>query len=150
MCGTRCSTLLPFIVALTVWVLAMTMSWTDRDAVWSWQPRKPRSLDPTPLWEGALWGVMPAHGQTCPWLIFSMIFTRGQERCILWLPVYYSCEVPACISQDTTHMFNGPSSWTTMVSQYQKGKTSLDFNEARDSEWQWHQLGHMEHLAPHR
>jgi len=35
MCGTRCSTLLPFIVALTVWVLAMTMSWTDRDAVWS-------------------------------------------------------------------------------------------------------------------
>jgi len=27
------------------------------------------------------------------------------------------------------------------VSQYQKGKTSLDFTEARDSEWQWHQLG---------
>jgi len=25
------------------------------------------------------------------------------------------------------------------VSQYQKGKTSLDFIEARDSEWQWHQ-----------
>jgi len=23
------------------------------------------------------------------------------------------------------------------VSQYQKGKTNLDFNEARDSEWQW-------------
>jgi len=32
-------------------------------------------------------------------------------------------------------------SWTTQVSQYQKGKTSLDFTEARDSEWQWHQLG---------
>jgi len=30
------------------------------------------------------------------------------------------------------------------VSQYQKGKTSLDFIEARDSEWQWHQLGHMQ------
>jgi len=27
------------------------------------------------------------------------------------------------------------------VNQYQKGKTSLDFTEARDSEWQWHQLG---------
>jgi len=27
------------------------------------------------------------------------------------------------------------------VSQYQKGKTNLDFTEARDSEWQWHQLG---------
>jgi len=30
------------------------------------------------------------------------------------------------------------------VSQYQKGKTNLDFAEARDSEWQWHQLGHMQ------
>jgi len=30
------------------------------------------------------------------------------------------------------------------VSQYQKGKTKLDFIEARDSEWQWHQLGHMQ------
>jgi len=30
------------------------------------------------------------------------------------------------------------------VSQYQKGKTKLDFTEARDSEWQWHQLGHMQ------
>jgi len=29
------------------------------------------------------------------------------------------------------------------VSWYQKGKTSLDFTEARDIEWQWHQLGHM-------
>jgi len=27
------------------------------------------------------------------------------------------------------------------VSWYQKGKTNLDFTEARDSEWQWHQLG---------
>jgi len=23
-------------------------------------------------------------------------------------------------------------------------KTNLDFTEARDSEWQWHQLGHMQ------
>ena len=30
------------------------------------------------------------------------------------------------------------------MSQYQKGKTSLDFTEARDSEWQRHQLGHMQ------
>jgi len=30
------------------------------------------------------------------------------------------------------------------VSRYQKGKTNLDFIEARDSEWQWHQLGHMQ------
>jgi len=30
------------------------------------------------------------------------------------------------------------------VSRYQKGKTNLDFTEARDSEWQWHPLGHMQ------
>jgi len=30
------------------------------------------------------------------------------------------------------------------VSRYQKGKTNLDFTEARDSEWQWHQLGHTQ------
>jgi len=32
----------------------------------------------------------------------------------------------------------------TWVSRYQKGKTNLDFTEARDSEWQWHQLGHTQ------
>ena len=47
------------------------------------------------------------------------------------------------------------------MSRYQKGKTNLDFTEARDGEWQWHQLGHMPsytltgpyaslHLAPDR
>jgi len=30
------------------------------------------------------------------------------------------------------------------VSRYQKGKTNPDFTEARDSEWQWHQLGNMQ------
>jgi len=30
------------------------------------------------------------------------------------------------------------------VSWYQKGKNYLDFTEARDSEWQWHQLGHTQ------
>jgi len=43
-----------------------------------------------------------------------------------------------------THPFNGPLSATTQVSQYQKGKTNLDFTETRDSEWQWHQLGRMQ------
>jgi len=45
-----------------------------------------------------------------------------------------------------THPFYGL--WTlsgiTRVSRYQKGKTNLDFTEARDSEWQWHQLGHLQ------
>jgi len=43
-----------------------------------------------------------------------------------------------------THPFNGLLSRTTRVSRYQKGKTNLDFTEARDSEWQRHQLGHMQ------
>ena len=43
-----------------------------------------------------------------------------------------------------THPFNGPFSGTTQVGRYQKGKTNLDFNEPRDSKWQWHQLGHMQ------
>jgi len=43
-----------------------------------------------------------------------------------------------------THPFNGPLSGTTQVSRYQKGKTNLDFTEARDSEWQWDQLDHMQ------
>ena len=46
------------------------------------------------------------------------------------------------------------------MSQYQKGKTNLDFTEdggfhwrvsvdfTEDSEWQWHQLGHMQVCTP--
>jgi len=43
-----------------------------------------------------------------------------------------------------THTFNGPFSGTTRVGRYQKGETNLDSTEARDGEWQWHQLGHMQ------
>jgi len=48
------------------------------------------------------------------------------------------------------HPFNGLCSRTTWVSQYQKGKTSLDLNEARDYGvwgWQWHQLNHMQTIC---
>ena len=43
-----------------------------------------------------------------------------------------------------THPFNGSFSGITQLSRYQKGKTNLDFTEARGSAWQWHQLGHMQ------
>ena len=49
-----------------------------------------------------------------------------------------------------THLFNGPLSGTTWVSQYQKGKTNLDFAGARDSEWQWNPLGHMQVCTSHQ
>ena len=42
------------------------------------------------------------------------------------------------------HPFNGPFSRTTQVSRDQKSKTNLDFTKVRDSEWQWHQMGHMQ------
>jgi len=43
-----------------------------------------------------------------------------------------------------THPFNGSLSGTTRISRYEKSKTNLDFTEARDSEWQWHKLGHVQ------
>jgi len=33
---------------------------------------------------------------------------------------------------------------TTWESQYQKGRTILDFNEAEVMKWQWHQLDYMQ------
>jgi len=30
------------------------------------------------------------------------------------------------------------------VSRYQEGKTNLDITEARNTEWQWQKLGHMQ------
>ena len=71
------------------------------------------------------------------------------DICCIHIP-----QTPACIvirlqrMQETatqhTHPFNDPLFGTTRVSQHQKGKTNLDFTEARDSEWQWHQLDHMQ------
>ena len=55
---------------------------------------------------------------------------------------------PAASANSNTYThkppFNDPLSGTTGMIRYQKGKTNLDFTEARDSEWQWHQLGHMQ------
>jgi len=52
-----------------------------------------------------------------------------------------------CIHHTHTHTHTHTRltalSGTTQVSRYQKGKTNLDFTKARDSEWQWHQVGHM-------
>jgi len=80
-------------------------------------------------------------------LIFHPFFKGGQLT-----PFAPMCGRP-WISQSSVkhkpmdthiHPFNGPFSGTTRVSRYQKGITSLDFTEARDSGWQWHQLGHMQ------
>jgi len=36
------------------------------------------------------------------------------------------------------------------VSRYQKGKTNLDFTGAKDNEWQWNPLGHMQVCTSHQ
>ena len=52
--------------------------------------------------------------------------------------------LPASDTHTHTHPFNGLLCGTTRVSQYQNGKTNLDSIETRNSQWQWHQLGHMQ------
>ena len=42
------------------------------------------------------------------------------------------------------HPFNGLFLRTTWVSWHWKSSSSLDFNEARDDGWHWHQLDHMQ------
>jgi len=63
---------------------------------------------------------------------------------MLFLMPNQQCQRTKGNTHTYTHPFNGPLSETTWVSQYQKNKTNVDFNEARDSDWQWHHLGHMQ------
>ena len=70
---------------------------------------------------------------------------HGTTTALYTFYLYCLCgEYTSSHTHTHTHPFNGPFSGTTQVSRYQKGKTDLDFTEARDSEWQWHQLGHMQ------
>jgi len=57
-----------------------------------------------------------------------------------------------CYWKVYTHPFNAHFSGTTQMSRYQKGKTNLDFTEARDSEWLLASAGTYAslHLAPDR
>jgi len=67
---------------------------------------------------------------------------------------YCLCSALWCGLKTTTstalHPFNGLFSRTTWVSLYQKDKTSMVLNEARDDGvfgWQWHQLDHMQTIC---
>ena len=81
---------------------------------------------------------------------------KVSNRCsIIALVLLYPCCYPW--THTHTHPFKAFFR-DYQVSQYQKGKTNLDFTEARDSEWRWHQLGHMlvctslqtdNHATPH-
>ena len=65
----------------------------------------------------------------------------------LYFFIYMCLRKSSCTCQlgiTHTYPFNGLFSGTTRVSRYQKGKTNLDFTKARDSEWQRHQLVHVQ------
>ena len=80
--------------------------------------------------------VNKEHAQCCHHIVSH---TTMQSR-IIWHLTYTHT-----LTHTHTHPFNGPLSRTTWVSWYQKGKNhNLNFTEARDSEWQWHQLGRMQ------
>jgi len=73
------------------------------------------------------------------------ISTKHANECIVYNHICSNVLHSVCDAEYVnTHPFNGPLSGTTQVGLYQKGKTNLDFTEARDSEWQWHQLGYMQ------
>ena len=95
--------------------------------------------------------LVPVHAVKCNyWVLLNY--------CKLWTlipakwvflnikPLFWPDAFPDTSRKNTwdTCVLDGPFSGTTRVSQYQKGKTNLDFTEATDSEWQWHQLGHMQ------
>ena len=63
---------------------------------------------------------------------------------LLWDPARKWNGLTVKVADTHTHPLNSPLSRTARVGQYQKGETNLDFTEARASEWQWHQLGHMQ------
>jgi len=97
----------------------------------------------TKFWEGV------CLSNTRNLLNFVTDLVRAQyENCLQHVRAIYCTSVlhthTHTHARTHTHPFNGPFSGNTQVSRYQKGKTNLDFTGARDSEWQWHQLGHTQ------
>jgi len=84
---------------------------------------------------------MAGAGFVCVAVVKALKVNTDIETNSYRMIVDVRCSIP---SDTHTHPFNSPFSGTTQVSQYQKGKTNLDFSEARDSEWQWQQLGNMQ------
>jgi len=87
-------------------------------------------------------------GSGISWTICKQSAPRSRQTgLMLFLTPNQQCQITEgrdSVNTHLTHKFNGPFSGTTQVSRYQKGRTNLDFTEARDSEWQWHQLGQMQ------
>jgi len=83
-----------------------------------------------------------------PLLTATSAFRLGKDAGVL-NSVVYTVSIPYYDAemQHTTHTHT--PIYRPFVRDYPgklvpESKTSLDFTEARDNEWQWHQLGHMQ------
>ena len=93
------------------------------------------------IWSGRSHALLKPRMVSSLWYYVTLVVRERKP-----LNLHCRCTFKTTIYSDThtlTHL-TGPFSGTTQVSRYQKGKTNLDFTEATDSEWQWHQLGHMQ------
>ena len=93
-----------------------------------------------------VWLSVWSEVQTCIWSSWCQChsLSLASVKSRLVLPFWYRLTWVVPEKGPLLHTFNGHLSGTTQVSRYQRGKTNLDFTKARDSEWQWHQLGRMQ------
>ena len=123
---------------LSVWSEVQTCIWPSWCHCHSLSLASVKSRLVLPFWYRLTRVVLdkgPLNGCVCvcAWLLLQLL--KSCQNCNMWTRKH---------THTHTHPFNSPLFGTTRVSWYQKGKTNLDFTEARDSEWQWHQLGHMQ------
>ena len=118
---------------------------------------------PTPTSDSTMLRMIDKTPRAIP-MIDSTIDAFPQERADVGWCTARLCATTAVYTMRTfamwkvwttlLHPFNGLFSGTTWVSRYQKGKTSLDLNEARDDgvlRRRWHQLDRMQAIctSPH-
>jgi len=105
------------------------------------------------------WGQGPQQGQgQSPWSgIRNLLVVEYPNKAstlllcrVFWTPIPYipHIQLSYLLFVKLLHSFNGLFSRTTWVSRHQKSRTILVkpiwIYWTRDSEWQWHQLGHMQ------
>jgi len=79
------------------------------------------------------------HCRTRWYILACQCSSSSSSKIIYWVNFDRRKVQKHYIHSTHPHPFSGPLSGSTRVSRYRKGKTNLDFTEARDSEWQWHQ-----------
>ena len=137
---------------LSVWSKVQTCIWPSWCHCHSLSLASVKSRLVLPFWY-RLARVVPDKGPLngCVFLILWSSRSKSVLFLAFWVICWKADQRTAshiyCWNSSHTHThirLMALCSGTTRVSRHQKGKTNLDFTEARDSEWQWHQLGHMQ------